>query len=123
MLREVYRREVFENRLLRRIFGLRRGEVTEYWGNLRCEGVCNLYSSPDVIRMIKSRRETTKNFRILCVPAFEPSSSITRVQSVASRSTCPVRLHDVSSDNPKCKNLASKYFRIRFFCGIISLHH
>jgi hypothetical protein len=55
MLREVYRREVLENRLLRRIFGPRRGEVTGAWGNLRSEGVHNLYSWPDVIRMINSR--------------------------------------------------------------------
>jgi hypothetical protein len=47
---------VFENRVLRRIFGLRRVEVTGEWRKLHNEELHNLYSSPDVIRMIISRR-------------------------------------------------------------------
>jgi hypothetical protein len=46
---------VFENRVLRRIFGLKRDEVTGVWRKLHIE-FHNLYSSPSIIRMIKSRR-------------------------------------------------------------------
>jgi hypothetical protein len=45
---------VFENRVLRRIFGPKRDEVTGEWRELHNEELQNLYSSPD--RMIKSRR-------------------------------------------------------------------
>jgi hypothetical protein len=47
---------VFENRVLRRIFGPRRDEVTGDWRKLHNEELRNLYSSPNIIRMIKSRR-------------------------------------------------------------------
>jgi hypothetical protein len=47
---------VFENRVLRRIFGPRRDEVTGDWRKLHNEEVHNLHSSPNIIRMIKSRR-------------------------------------------------------------------
>jgi hypothetical protein len=47
---------VFENRLLRRIFGSKRDEVTGGWRKLHNAKLYNLYSSPSVIRMIKSRR-------------------------------------------------------------------
>jgi hypothetical protein len=46
---------MFENRVLRRIFGSKRGEVTEEWRKLHNEELHNLYSSPNIIRMIKSR--------------------------------------------------------------------
>jgi hypothetical protein len=46
---------VFESRVLRRIFGLKRDEVTGGWTKLHNEVLHNLYSSPDIIRMIKSR--------------------------------------------------------------------
>jgi hypothetical protein len=45
-----------EKRLLRRIFGPGRDDVTEGWRNLYNEEFYTLYSSPDIIRMIKSRR-------------------------------------------------------------------
>jgi len=45
---------VFENRVLRRIFGPRRGEVTGEWRKLHND----LYSSPSTLRVIKSRRMT-----------------------------------------------------------------
>jgi hypothetical protein len=45
-----------ENRVLRRIFGLRRDEVTRDWRKLHNEELHKLYSSPEIIRMIKSRR-------------------------------------------------------------------
>jgi hypothetical protein len=47
---------VFENRVLRRIFGLKRDEVTGEWRKLHSEELHNLYSSPNIIRQIKSRR-------------------------------------------------------------------
>jgi hypothetical protein len=47
---------VFENRVLRRIFGPKRDEVTGGWRKLHNEELHNLYSSPTIIRVIKSRR-------------------------------------------------------------------
>jgi hypothetical protein len=47
---------VFENRVLRRIFGPKRDEVTGDLRKLHNEELHNLYSSPNIIRMIKSRR-------------------------------------------------------------------
>jgi hypothetical protein len=47
---------VFENRVLRRIFGPKRDEVTEEWRKLRNGEIHNLYASPHIIRQIKSRR-------------------------------------------------------------------
>jgi hypothetical protein len=47
---------VFENRVLGRIFGPKRDEVTGDWRKLHNEELHNLYSSPSVIRMTKSRR-------------------------------------------------------------------
>jgi len=47
---------VFENRVLRRIFGPRRDEVTGKWRKLHIEELIDLYSSPNNVRVIKSRR-------------------------------------------------------------------
>jgi hypothetical protein len=47
---------VLENRVLRRIFGAKRDEVTGEWRKLHNEELHNMYSSPDVIRQVKSRR-------------------------------------------------------------------
>jgi hypothetical protein len=55
-LRGEHRLRVFENRVLRRIFGLRRDEVTVVWRKLDNEELHNLHYSPGLIRMIKSRR-------------------------------------------------------------------
>jgi hypothetical protein len=54
-VREEHRLRVFENRVLRRIFGPKRDEVTGRWGKLHNEELCDLYSSPSIIRIIKSR--------------------------------------------------------------------
>jgi hypothetical protein len=51
-----YRLRVFENRVLRRIFGPKRDDVTGDWRKLQNEELRNLYSSPNIIRMINSRR-------------------------------------------------------------------
>jgi hypothetical protein len=47
---------VFENKVLRRIFGPKREEVTGGWRKLQNEELRNLYSSPSIIRIIKSWR-------------------------------------------------------------------
>jgi hypothetical protein len=75
-LREEHRLRVFENRVLRRIAGPKRDEMTGGWRKLHKEEFHNLYSSPSVIRMIKSKRmrvaghvarmgETRNAYRIL----------------------------------------------------------
>jgi hypothetical protein len=48
--------EMFENRMLRRIFGPRRDDVTEDWRKLYNEELNGLYFSPIIFRTIKSRR-------------------------------------------------------------------
>jgi hypothetical protein len=55
-LREECRLRVFENRVLRRIFGPKRDEVTGEWRRLHNKELHALYSSPNIIRVIKSRR-------------------------------------------------------------------
>jgi hypothetical protein len=47
---------VFENKVLRRIFGPKRDEVTGEWRKLHNEELHDLYSSPSIIRMIEPRR-------------------------------------------------------------------
>jgi hypothetical protein len=47
---------LFENRVLRRIFGPKREEVVGGWSRLHNEELHNLYASPNIIRVIKSRR-------------------------------------------------------------------
>jgi hypothetical protein len=55
-LREEHKLRVFENRVLRRIFGPKRDGVTGGWRKLQNEELHNLYSSPSIIRIITSRR-------------------------------------------------------------------
>jgi hypothetical protein len=55
-LREERRLRVFENRVLRRMFGPKRDEVTVEWRRLHNEELNDLYSLPNIIRVIKSRR-------------------------------------------------------------------
>jgi len=55
-VREERELRVFENRVLRRIFGPRRDEVTGEWRRFHKEELNDLYSSPNIVRVIKSRR-------------------------------------------------------------------
>jgi len=55
-LREARRLKVFENRVLRRIFVSKRDEVTGEWRKLHNEQLHDLYSSPIIVGVIKSRR-------------------------------------------------------------------
>jgi len=54
--REECRLSVFENRVLRRIFGPKRDETTGVWRKLHNEEFNDLYSSPNIVQVIKSRR-------------------------------------------------------------------
>jgi hypothetical protein len=53
-LREEHRLRVFENKVLRRIFGPKRDELTGKWGKLHNKELHDLYSSLSIIRIIKS---------------------------------------------------------------------
>ena len=53
---EERRLRVFENGVLRRIFGTKRDEITVEWRKLHSEELKGLYSSPNIVRVIKSRR-------------------------------------------------------------------
>jgi hypothetical protein len=55
-VREEHKLRVFENRVLRRIFGPKRDGVTGGWRKLHNEELHNVYSSPSIIRIIKSRK-------------------------------------------------------------------
>jgi hypothetical protein len=55
-LREEHRLRVFENRVLRRIFGSKRDEATGGWRKLHNEELHGLYSSSSIVRVIKARR-------------------------------------------------------------------
>jgi hypothetical protein len=55
-IREEHRLRVFENRVLRRIFGPKGDEVTGEWRKLHSGELHNLYLSPDIVRQVKSTR-------------------------------------------------------------------
>jgi hypothetical protein len=55
-LREEYRLKVFENRVLRRIFGPKREEVSGGWRRLHNEELHNLYTSPHIVKVMKLKR-------------------------------------------------------------------
>ena len=56
ILREKRRLRVFENRVLRRVFGHKRDDVTGEWRKLHNEELSDLYSLPNIVRVVKSRR-------------------------------------------------------------------
>ena len=55
-MREERRLRVFENRVLRRVFGPKGDEVTGEWRKLHNEELSDLYSLPNIVRVVKSRR-------------------------------------------------------------------
>ena len=55
-IKEECRLRVFENRVLRRVFGPKRDEVTGEWRKLHKEELSDLYSLPNIVRVVKSRR-------------------------------------------------------------------
>jgi hypothetical protein len=55
-LRAERRLRVFENRVLRRVFGPKRDEMTGEWRKLHNEELNDLYSLPNIVRVVKSRR-------------------------------------------------------------------
>ena len=63
-LREERKLRMFENMVLRRIFGPRRDEVTGEWRRLHMEELNDLYSSPNIVRVIKLRRDGLGMWRV-----------------------------------------------------------
>jgi hypothetical protein len=55
-LREKHRLRAFENRVLRRVFGRKREEVTGEWRKLQNQELSDLYSLPNIVRVVKTRR-------------------------------------------------------------------
>ena len=55
-LRDEIRLRVFENRVLRRVFGPKKDEITGEWRKLHNEELSDLYSLPNIVRVVKSRR-------------------------------------------------------------------
>jgi len=55
-LGEKRRLRVFENKMLRRVFGPKRDEVTGEWRKLHNEDLRDLYTLPNIVRLVKSRR-------------------------------------------------------------------
>ena len=55
-LRDERRLRVFENRVLRKVFGPKRDEVTGEWRKLHNEELSDLYPLPNIVRVVKSRR-------------------------------------------------------------------
>jgi hypothetical protein len=64
-LRDEHRLRVFENSVLRRIFGPKRDEVMGEWRKLHDEELRELYSSPSIIRIIKHEWGTRNTYRLL----------------------------------------------------------
>jgi hypothetical protein len=92
MLGEEYRTRIFENKLLRRMFGPKRCEIIGRWNKFHNEKLHNFPSSPNIVRMIKSkemrwarrvaRRRAEKNAcRVLLKPRTKASTKKTHTQA------------------------------------------
>jgi hypothetical protein len=79
--------EGFENRALRRIFGTKRKEVTGGWRKLHNEEFHDLYSSPSIIRLIKSRRMRWAGH----VPRMGEEMNVRRILVGKPEGKCPLR--------------------------------
>jgi hypothetical protein len=100
-LREEHRLRVFENRILRRIFGsnCKRDEVTGKWRNLHNEEIHILYCSPNIIKHIRSRR-------------MRWAGHVARMGKM--RYTCKVFMHYIGIRHSKIDKLSpTQAFRIR----------
>jgi hypothetical protein len=78
---------VFENRVLRRMFGPKRGEATGEWRRLHNEELNDLYSSPNIIQVIKSRRmrwagPVARGGKERCIQDFELAQDRDRWRAV-----------------------------------------
>ena len=69
-LREEHRLRVFENRVLRGMFGPKRGEITGEWRKLHYQELKDLYSSPNILRVIKSTRMIWSGHVKRCIQGF-----------------------------------------------------
>jgi hypothetical protein len=88
-LREERMLRVFENRVLRRIFGLKRDEVTGDWRKLHNEELIDMFCSPNIVRMIKSRRMGW----VVHVTRMEKSRGVIRVLVGKSGGNSPLGRH------------------------------
>ena len=74
-LREEHRLKVFENRVLRGIFGPKRDGVTGEWRKLNNEELNDLYCSPNILRVIKSRRMSWAG-HVACMEEGKPVHNV-----------------------------------------------
>ena len=128
MLREEHRLGVFENRVLRRIFGPKRDKVTEEWRKLHSEDLNVLYSSPNIILVIKSRRvrwaghvvrigEGRGVYRVSDTRVSELRLEITEKKS-ASCLTKPNENINNTNDCSNCRNINCRYLNIKHYTSI-----
>jgi hypothetical protein len=91
-LREEHRLRVSEDRVLRRIFGLKRHEETRGCRKLHNEELHSLYPSPSIIRIIKSRR-------------MRWAGHVARIGTKRNATTCEYPINLFTNQNPVCKSL------------------